>query len=1459
MTILRERLSKKLFRNSRVLGLALFFPLLAQDNAPNFALADSREVRDLLRDAEQHFSQSRWTAGLSRLQQILDQYPNDLLPSAEQSRIFLGAGEEAENRLRNLPTEARRNYQSNYGASAASIFEEARRNRDRRRLEQLSARFAFTDSGKDAFLLLGDLALEEGNWKEAEILYRRLSQYFPSSEQESRRQIRLRAIRSVPGWNAQQISEKGFRATDSNSLPSEPTGLDQVAWKLSRAEQLFQHPFTPDFGIPEPTFNLHAGLEKEAVFLSDSISVFGFDLYSGVEKWRFPGAVGWETTANRDRDFFGSGINPHVAVAPAISQNIVIFPLQVPLKLHENETYQGIPIRTIIPARRLFALESSEGKMLWNHWRPALSRLGHGEFTDEANVAAPPLIVGERVFAPFYRMEGKIDYYLACFDLRSGKLIWKTPIVTGQLELNMFGRPIREFAGSPLLYHDGNIYASTNLGVLFKADSLSGRISWISQYESIAIPPATSYQRNPRACYWANQPPVANEGNIFFTPLDSEYLYALDSRSGEALSWLHYDKPHRFGLRHMLGAHDSKLFLYGNSLVAMATREGLGTPRFSLLPTWRRALLPSEITKSSLLPRGAMSEQSLLIPTLEGIRSFSLNDSSEWREIIPWQALGRDLGNLQIEDGFAFVFSDRNVEMRFDWDSLLQKNRRLAASGDVQAKERLGRLLRRRGDSFAKASRPDRDAAISHYLEAGQILGSLYQAGNLSLVQEIFDLEFSLSEIENERGQSISSLLHLRKAKELAPTPNTRLKIGLRLCSFYESQSNDTEFEAELRSVQREFSNENMPEEENEIPVGFYVQSKLYQIQKRRHDFVPALETLHEILSRYPSYRIEGMNAFEYSKNQIEMLLKENGRELYSPYEGKATTLFEKGVEEKDRQKLSELIRLFPNSQAATRAQRSLLDLSLESGELATVASICRDIFRQEKDPVLYSSALRRLTAAFDKNGNLSLAKSLRAKLARDFASIVSDYPPDQSKKFSSLGEERTLTPPLIGPRAPLSPQREVLIANQSIRLLQSTGENAFASGYVFAVCDGELRLYRPLESGMEKPLWYRKLDPEDLRFPAVSLCNNTVVFASSDTLLGLDLHTGEKKWARVLPSPIFEFFAKDGVLVTITQEKEGNFRVEVADAVGGIPIWFHEFSGEEIPRTVLGEGKLAFLPTRGFPRDANDSLGEAMIFDLFTGTLLAEIQFSAFREILSGAIYQNQLLCLVAPGANRDSQTPEKRFTIWGFSIEGEARPWKFELPVQYSNGYFHFAKDQVYLLALTGEPRSDGLAIYRIQAKEGSLYAMQQFPSESQLPDLHPFSTDPGQVADFLILNPEGKGHLRVIHFDLESAQTKWKRNLPVPGWVSFPPALSGHPELLSPVWTDELLLLPLKRRNTQGDREEIEVYVLNRASSETVSSTFSLGEASSRTTPEIVLLPGTLLVQQDLRWRLFSGPER
>ena len=160
----------------------------------------------------------------------------------------------------------------------------------------------------------------------------------------------------------------------------------------------------------------------------------------------------------------------------------------------DSTRYHNYEVIPAIPQRRLLALDPRTGRMLWEAGakeRP-LSFLDHLSFSTE------PLAMDGRVYLAGAVFEGIPTAFVVALDGEDGSLIWKRRICAGSQELNMFGRPIREYCGSPISAVGDYLGGAIAPGVGIAAQALFERTAKLPRVE-LTRPPSVIGRNTPHS------------------------------------------------------------------------------------------------------------------------------------------------------------------------------------------------------------------------------------------------------------------------------------------------------------------------------------------------------------------------------------------------------------------------------------------------------------------------------------------------------------------------------------------------------------------------------------------------------------------------------------------------------------------------------------------------------------------------------------------------------------------------------------------------------------------------------------------------------------------------------------------------------------------------------------------------------------------------------------------------
>jgi outer membrane protein assembly factor BamB len=249
----------------------------------------------------------------------------------------------------------------------------------------------------------------------------------------------------------------------------------------------------------------------------------------------------------------------------------------------------------------------------------------------EFSYTSPVVVKDGLAVAGGWHQVGYVDCALRALDLNTGVLRWETLLSSSGLENTMFGELAREPFGGALCEEGGVVYYVTQLGVVAALELQTGKILWLTTYDTIEVRASMSQTAILRDLSWGANPPLILGPLLIVTPRDSEYLYALDRGVGPAgaLSagktlW----KYHGGDLRDLVGYCRGLLYFTGRDEISaldirsmdaygrLASAEG-----GDALPLKKSFRLRQDHTVTS---PGALTQEGVIFSDQEGIRRADL-------------------------------------------------------------------------------------------------------------------------------------------------------------------------------------------------------------------------------------------------------------------------------------------------------------------------------------------------------------------------------------------------------------------------------------------------------------------------------------------------------------------------------------------------------------------------------------------------------------------------------------------------------------------------------------------------------------------------------------------------------------------------------------------------------------------------------------------------------------------
>ena len=1214
----------------------------------SFAIPETSLARALYERAREHAAARRWNEALADLQTLIVDHAGEVLSGSfggegegwhSQQPVHRGAAAAAERLLAELPEAGRRLYLERYGPEARTALEHARASGERDALARVARRYPLTEAARQAWWSLGDYEFELGEREAARAAWQRAA-----------RATREAGLELGPGaerrlelvWPAEG---EGAPAVEAEPGELAPPGAEAQSWRVRVDEPGSWYPFP--VGYRGGGFNLLPVCLDDRILVSNSLRLFAFDAWSGRELWRSDEAPGWddvdlgrardgEGDMLRRSDFFQAVDHGAVLVAPAASSRVAVAALQIPVTQVGNKRYQRIPITTVIPDRRLFAFDVESGEPLWSHLPPPDWDGESGSFAERMRVAGPPVVAGSRVLVPAYRLQGRIEYHVACYDLGSGALLWSTALISGQVSLNMFGRQSREFSAAPLVVHGERVLALTQLGALAALDLYTGDILWETLYDSLPLPRNEYGLDTPmRPQRWNNAAPLVEGGVVLATPLDSNDLIALDASSGALLWSLSYRRL--IGARPsgerwtLLGSDAETVYLSGTSLVACRAPAGLdGTQP------------PSDFVHSPVLapetpPRAAFGSRWIVAPTPRQRFVFDrLNLRAEDRLLSLEWGDDQENGNALLAGGALYTLSGRYLTGTFDW-RIQERRFEAALAADPRdhglALAYAGLLVDRAGAALRSAELP---RALTHLRRAEVELEARLELPDGEVRRRASESLFRALSTEAEvltlQADSGAALERLQRALELASTPVELRDTLLELARLHRLRRETDERLAVLDQLERRCGELPLPptgaggarvDEFEPAPapagaagarsVALWVHLERAEIYARRDDPRRELEELHAVLARWGDVPMAESESAPPVSERIADLLDLHGAEAYAPFEERARGALRAAIELEDGAALERVAALYPHSEAAREAVRARRDQAWRAGETDVLARLVQEslpegaaLERLDDDAL---QGMLQLAALLRREGNVAFEAGLLAELARTRAELVVERPPGPS-----LGERARLAQLAAALRTPAleasfdasstrTPERVLGRWTSYGRVPRRTDQAQAEELWILA--GGESRGRRTLMALRAQPgaprAWMRTIDRgRGVRSGADQLLTSeALVLVDPAGLVALDPDTGLELWRKGFGGEAVTSLAGDsGVVVVGLESPDTGERVVAFDARGGVPLW-----GRPLPRgagswaPLVGDGACVVLPRR-----AEDE--PALVLDLFVGRL---------------------------------------------------------------------------------------------------------------------------------------------------------------------------------------------------------------------------------------------------------------
>ncbi len=1288
-------------RRALLLGLVLALPAAAQDPQPApkpaepgddeqqhaFAIPETRAAKARLFQAEEHLAAARWSEAIEELQKLIEEHRGEMLGGQtrlpnrtrlSEMPVNAGASQRARELLFSMPAEARALYQARFSSAAQAALAHARAQRGRRELAEVGRRWPITGEAELAWWSLGDLELEEGRAREARLCWSRalsVARLRPELELSTPEEWNAIAAELASGDARSQAAAARARAASAlaadaraEAARDEAEGLGSLHSGLAgrgnaqgpgRGASSWAQPWHLVDPVPYQIPRLDAfflARSGDLLFVNPPLHVVALNAWTGVPVWESDEPEGWKALRGDARSELCSGVDQEGALyAPAANERVVVGVLQLPFSLSEVRYFSNIKITVPIPQKRLFAFEARTGKPLWDHRPPEGWDGGPAPFEQRMIVAGPPVISGDRVLAPMYLSEGRIDYHVGCFDIDTGELLWSRALISGQRELNMFGRTPHEFSAPPLVVSGSRVFALTQLGTVACLDLFTGEVLWQTRYEQIAIPKNTSMGAAQMENVWRPAAPVVSGRTLIATPFDSPDMIGVDCVSG-ALSW---SLPQGFFITQgaakakstnllFLGAGEHAVYVMGQTIVALSSRSFEREAPTVAQFRWEHPDLQRNLLA---LCRPLIAGDRLVVPLLAGRVDIEL-PSGRALPPVPWAA-GQSGGNLLVGRGELFTISKNSIEGYFEWTQMVERARseHQRTPGDPHATELLCQLLGTAADNAladgkSEAARAAIEEARTTLADFARASGTLPPAlAALSHRTLRLEARVRLALADGERARAA-----LREARANAPTledlrdtlleelalagarPGARSELLALLEQRVPGQT--------LECVQPPLSDGHAPDalewhplalagaggeahaQSRELTVGLWVLLERASDARRAHAVAAEIESLGAVLAEHADQPLLAGAAGVLARARIAELFAGSARDGLEPFEQRAAAALADARTRSDRAALARIPELFPCTRAATQADDARVELALSAGAPGELLSILAgeihgewQLARAEKREL---ELCARAALGFERAGNLELA----SEFLRTLAEARPDFRPADAlaggRDLATLaaGRARWQPPDNAAPIGRFQPDAPRLWALEGhFQILARTLPEDPAAERLQLVAGAErdqggceLRAWSG--ANLEQPLWVAdvselapggRLDAGAWR-ARTGCSRGRVLLAGSKGVVALDERSGLPAWQWSAEDSGLECvslaLASGIALVALRSDSEGSAAgdwLQALDAHGGAPLWRIRSPGSGARALPLcSSNRLVFLPPTGGK--------EIALHDLFSG-----------------------------------------------------------------------------------------------------------------------------------------------------------------------------------------------------------------------------------------------------------------
>lgn len=923
-----------------------------------------------------------WPLVARSLQTVFDRFPAQFASPA-QPGAYPGARARALSILASLPEAGRAEYERTFGPAGAELLSVALASGDERSLYEIVRRFEATEAGRLALFALADRARHRGHRSDAALLLARLLRTWPALAGDPAFEPRARRLldgtaptgRESGGWPMM-----GGDPSRAAIAPETRVRPERYFVPLFVPERTSDRPQTPTqrYYPVRRTFGdefdgrwaryvpIQPVLARGFVVLSDGRQVRALNAYSGEELWRHPRRP---VPQNEGRT------NLSAIFTPVVEDGVVYATVEVPSEF-APQFLQRVPITYYLPTRRLVAIELLTGRLLWSH--EELASVEGGSLLAGISLSGAPLARGDRIFVAGAASEGVFHSYAVAVEKATGAVAYATKISNGQQELNLFGRQLQEAVPTPVAAADGVLYFGTNLGVVAAVDELLGTPVWAATYDVVPIPATYLWYEAPRRWPLAeNGPPLVVGDLLLVAPADGRALLALERSTGR-LRWNRpypAPDPENPRLLNLIGADADRVYVARDGVEAIWLRDDAATGARAGKVAWEAQPFPDQEVPSG---RGILAQNGLFVPSPAAVYRL---DPATGKLLGREEREGRDAGaTVRLVAGEGILLTagrdatgDDFLAARYDRDEVVSTVRGRLARGDPD----LEALLE--GADVLLAAR-EVDDATSAYQRARRRAAEEGRAGaearaRMGLFRAmILRAERSVEAAPERAREDFGAAI--RAAPDAASREKARLRVEDLLAALDRSEDSDWRIE----NLERLASDHgDSPVEEGGATIRSWALRRIAERQAASGRLPAALDAYHRLMAAAP----QGDEARAAAAAVEEILLSDEGRRAYAPFEERAARLFRESLARGDLEAVERGLLLYPNARAGGGAVVACAEARLRAGEAPAAVAPLQSFLSAHRDAPEAPQALLLLFEAHHRKLSHGSALAALRQLAR--------------------------------------------------------------------------------------------------------------------------------------------------------------------------------------------------------------------------------------------------------------------------------------------------------------------------------------------------------------------------------------------------------------------------------------------------------------------------------------------